>query len=96
MKLIEYFKALFFIIIGSILMNISYWIRFRNPVLREELMLFMQKGENNYFLVFALFDSLNIFLLIMVFIYVYRKDIKSYFSKRRKDRLNKSVVKKYG
>lgn len=55
-------KGVILVLLGSLITNLTYHLRFENDLLRKELVLFMQDG-NGYFLAYAYF---NIFLLIIV------------------------------
>ena len=57
----EFYKTGMWMLIGSIVSMLILEIRFRNPLLRRELILLMQDGTNGYFMMFVILD---VFLLL--------------------------------
>lgn len=77
------YKAGMWGVIGSLCATVVFYLRFRNPLLREELILYMQKGDTSYW---SMFIILNISFLTFYLMagYVYNKYIEKIGRLKRK------------
>lgn len=73
MNLQEFFKAGIWGTIGSIISMTILYFRFRNPLLRKELILFMQDGDVSYWFMFIILDVFLLLILLGFYYYNIKK-----------------------
>ncbi len=69
-QIVKYMLVFF---LGSFVEAIVLTLRYMNPVMRKELILFMQQGQYDYFMMFAILSAIPCVIAGLYLLYQHRK-----------------------